>query len=92
MMGKVEGKEAKLGKSSIEKLVAKLELMEDMQVKTANNHEAQKENASIQASNHVSKLNDDGLNFESKDSGPIAMCFDENKGWISETLGLTSRH
>ena len=27
-----------------------------------------------------------------KESGLIAMCFDEKKGWISEALGPTSRH
>ncbi|KAK7830830.1 uncharacterized protein CFP56_027894 [Quercus suber] len=80
VMGKVEGKETKIGKSSIEKSVAQPDLMEDTQVMTAINQEVQKENPSIQAPNHVSNLNVDGPNNESKDLGPIAMSFDENKG------------
>ena len=39
VMGKLEEKEANLGKSSIEKPVAKPTVMEDTQVKTAHNHE-----------------------------------------------------
>ena len=40
----------------------------------------------------MSNLNDVGPMLECKELGPIAMCFNENKGWISETLGPTSRH
>ena len=92
VMGKLEEKEAKLGKSSVEKPVAKPDVMEDKQGKTAHNHVALDVKASSQAPNLVSNLNNAGPMLEGKELGPIAMCFDENKGWISETLGPTSRH
>ena len=80
VMGKLEEKEAKLGKSSVEKPVVKPDVMEDKQMKTTHNHEALEVKASSQAPNLVSNLNDVGPMLESKDLGPIAMCFDENKG------------
>ena len=80
VMGKLEKKEAKLGKSSIEKPVAKPNVLKDMQVKIDHNHEALEVKFSSQVPNLMSKLNDNGPNYECKELGPIAMCFDENKG------------
>lgn len=33
-----------------------------------------------------------GLVSVDKDLGPMAMCFDENLGWVAKTLGLKSGH
>ena len=33
-----------------------------------------------------------GLTSVGLDLGPLAMCYDEEKGWIAETLGPSSRH
>lgn len=92
VMGNVKEKDAKLGKSSLEKLVAKADLMEDTQVVSATNHKVQKENAFIQAPKQGVNLKDDGPNLESPNLGPVAMCFDEEKGWTLELLSPKSRH
>lgn len=41
---------------------------------------------------HDFKLKEDGPTYDGSELGRIAMCSDEKKGWILETLGPASRH
>lgn len=92
VMGNVEKRETNLGKSSLNKPMAKADLMEDMQAMSGSNYKAQKEGDSIQAPIHRVNLKEDGPNLEGPNLGPIAMCFDKKKGWTSELLNPQSRH
>ena len=38
------------------------------------------------------KMKEAGPSADSLDLGPLALSFDDKKGWIVETLGPTSRH
>ena len=38
------------------------------------------------------KMKEAGPSVDSPDLGPLALSFDDKKGWIAETLGPTSRH
>nr|POE64106.1 hypothetical protein CFP56_08477 [Quercus suber] len=92
LVGKKEEKEAVLGRVGEEKLAAKTDFAEGMQWETALGQRSQLIFEGNLAPKNEVKMKVIGPAEENPIPGPLAMCYDEKKGWTSETLGPASRH
>ena len=92
MEEKIEEKVIDLGRFSEEKSVVNLGLVEGMQWEKDLCQEVKLIPEESLAPQIDLKMKEAGPSVDSPDLGPLALSFDDKKGWIAETLGLTSRH
>ncbi|KAK7860942.1 hypothetical protein CFP56_029135 [Quercus suber] len=92
LVGKKEEKAAVLGRFSEEKPAAKADFAEGMQWETALGQRSQLISEGDLAPKNKVKMTVVGPALENPIPGPLAMCYDDKKGWTSKTLGPASRH
>ena len=92
LVGKIEEKAPNLGRFGEDMLTTKPDLLVGMQWETATCQASQITSKGSLAPRNEAKLKEDGPAFDINNTGPLAMSFNENKGWIAESLGPTSRH
>ena len=92
MEEKIEEKVIDLGRFSEEKSVVNPGLVEGMQWEKDLCQEVKLIPEESLAPQIDLKMREAGPGADSPDLGPLALSFDDKKGWIAETLGLTSRH
>nr|POE96807.1 hypothetical protein CFP56_42558 [Quercus suber] len=92
MEGKIEEKVTDLGRFDEEKSVVKPSLVEGMQWETASCQVPKLILDGSLAPQFDLKVKEVGPSLENTALGPLALSFDDKKGWIAKTLGLTIKH
>nr|POF09034.1 hypothetical protein CFP56_14975 [Quercus suber] len=92
MEGKIEEKVTDLGRFGEEKSAVKPGLVEGMQWETASCQVPKLIPDGRLAPQFDLKVKEVGPGSENPAFGPLALSFDDKKGWITKTLGLTSKH